>query len=418
MIDDPRLSKVQILINQKKYSEAGQILKDLLAEDANDIHYLSLLAEVNLQQDKLDTARTIIDNAIGLAPDVPHLFFIKARIALHGEKYDEAENLLKHCIALNPYEAHYFALLASIRLSRKQYQEALDLANKALEIDSENLPGLNTRSSALLKLNKVEESFQTIEGALREDPTNAYTHANYGWNLLEKGDHKKALMHFKEALKTDPNYSYAQSGMVEALKASNPVYRLFLKYAFWINNLTAKYQWAVIIGFYVGYRILRGLAQSNEALAPYLMPLTTGLAIIAFSTWIINPISNLFLRFNPYGKFLLDRKEKISSNFVAVSLLVFIAGISLYFILNDERFLGPGVFGLAMMLPLSVMLMPSKPKNMLLIYTIGMGLVGILAIAVTFSTGNVFNMLSTVFLVAFIAFQWVANFMMIKQSNK
>jgi Putative Zn-dependent protease, contains TPR repeats len=418
MIDDPRLARVQILMHQGKYAEAGQALRNLLAENPNDVHYLALMAEVQFQQDDHEAARRIIDNAIGLAPDWPHLFYIKARIALHGQHVDEAEGLLKQCISMDPHDAHFFALLAHIRLLRKQYQEALDLANQALELDAEHLLALNTRSTALLKLNKAEESFRTIEGALREDPTNAYTHANYGWSLLEKGDHKKALEHFKEALKTDPNYAYAQSGMVEALKAANPVYRLFLKYAFWIGNLTAKYQWAVIIGFYVAYRILNGLASSNEALAPYFAPLATGLAIIAFSTWVINPISNLFLRFNRYGQFLLDRKEKISSNFVAISLLIFIAGISLYCILADERYLAPGVFGLAMMLPLSVMLMPSKPKNMLLMYTIGMAVVGIVAIADTFATGNLINTWSSVFLVAFIVFQWVANFLMIKQSNR
>lgn len=418
MIDDPRLVQVQILISQKKYTEAGNILRSLLAEAPNDVHYLALLSEVCFQQDKLDEARSIISNAIGLAPDWPHLFYIKARIALHEEKFDEAESLLKQCISLDPNDADFFALLAHSRQVRKKYQEALELANKALEIDAEHLLALNTRSSALLKLNKVEESFQTIEGALREDPTNAYTHANYGWSLLEKGDHKKALQHFKESLKHDPNYAYAQSGMMEALKATNPVYRLFLKYAFFMGNLTAKYQWGVIIGFYVLYRILSGMASANPDLEPYITPITIALAIIAFSTWIINPISNLFLRFNRYGKFLLDSKEKISSNFVAGSLLICLAGIALYFIQDEERYLAPAVFGLAMMLPLSVMLTPSKPKNMLLFYTIGMGLVGILAIATTFTTGILVNTWSSVFLVAFIAFQWVANFLMIKRSNR
>ncbi len=309
-------------------------------------------------------------------------------------------------------------MLASIKLSRKQFEEALELANKALEIDAENLLGLNIRSTALIKLNKHEESFHTIEGALREDPNNAYTHANYGWGLLEKGDHKKAMEHFRESLKNDPNSGYAQSGMLEALKATNPVYRLFLKYSFFMSNLTAKYQWGVIIGFYVVFRILKSVATNNEALQPYLYPLLVALAVVAFSTWVLNPVSNLFLRFNTYGKLLLDKNEKTSSNFVAASMATFVIGILLYFILGDDKFLSVVVFGFAMMLPFSLMFSPTKYKHAFLIYAVAMSLIGLAAIVLTFFTGELFNMLSVIFIFGFVGFQWVANYLLIKEDNK
>lgn len=418
MSEEYRLLKVEILFQQQKFAEAQRMLSDLLSEDPNNIHFLSLLAEVYLQQDSFDKATTIINNAIGLSPDSSYLFYIKSRIAIQQEKLNEAEAHINQAISLDPYDANYFALLANIQLGRKQIEEALGSANKALEIDAENLLALNTRSTALIKLNRNEESFETIQGALRGDPNNAFTHANYGWGLLEKGDHKKALKHFKEALSKDPRSEYAQSGMMEALKASNPVYRIFLKYAFWMSNLTAKYQWGVIIGFYLVFRALNTLASSNEALQPYLIPLLVALALIAFSTWVITPISNLFLRFNKYGQLLLDKKQKASSNFVAVSFGAFIAGILLYFIFSDEKMLTIAVFGFAMMLPLGTMFSPSKNKNGLLIYTIALAVVGFLAIVLAFSSGNIFNLMTLVFVFGFVAFQWVANFMMIKEDNR
>lgn len=418
MAEDFRLHKVSILIQQRKYAEADRILKDLLAQEPNDIRYLSLLAEVNLQQDNYDVARKVIDNAIGLSPDSPHLFYIKTRIAIQQNKYDEAESLIHHATKLDPGDADYYALHAHIKLLRKKYEEALASANEALALDSEHVLALNTRSTALLKLNRAEESFGTIEGALREDPNNAYTHANYGWGLLEKGNHKKAMEHFREALKNDPNLDYAQAGMMQALKATNPVYRLFLRYAFWMGNLTAKYQWAVIIGFYIMMRILRAAASSNPSLEPYLFPLIVLLMLVAISTWVITPISNLFLRFNPYGKFLLDKKEKLSSNFVAASFGIFLVGIILYFALKDERYLPVAVYGFAMMLPLGVMFAPSKNKNALVLYTILLAVVGALAIATTFAGNSISETLTIIFVVAFIAFQWVANYFMIREDNR
>lgn len=418
MSEDHRISKVEILMEQKKYDEAEQILKDLLSQDSNNVDFIALLAELNLQQNRFDVAMRLIDMAIGLAPGTPYLLYIRARVALGREDFNQAENDLKTAIELDPNDGDNFAMLAHIRLQRKDFGEALTLADRALAIDSENLLALNTRGTALLKLNRHEDSFQTIRGALREDPTNAYTHANYGWNLLEKGDHKKALEHFSEALKNDPSYSYARAGMAEALKSSNPVYKLFLKYAFFMHNLTSRYQWAVIIGFYFGVRFLRKIAAANEALEPYLIPVVIILSIIAFSTWVIDPISNLFFRFNRYGQFLLEKHEKMSSNFVAVSLAVFVAGLLGYIFLSDERMIAVAAYGFAMMVPLSVVFAPSKNRVVILVYGIAMAVIGLVAIALTFSSGELYNPFSLIFIIGFVAFQWLANYFIIKESNK
>lgn len=417
MAQDHRLSKVEILIQQEKFAEAEGFLADLLREDPNNSNYLALLGEVYLQQGVLDKARAMVDNAIGWAPDAPYLFYLKGRIALQQERLDEAEELVGRAIEMDANDADYYALLASIKLSRKKFSAALELADRALGVDAENVLALNTRSTALNKLNRSAESFATIQGALREDPNNAYTHANYGWGLLEKGDRKKALEHFKEALQHNPNMEFAQAGILEALKAANPAYRLFLMYSFWMSKLTAKYQWGVIIGFYLAFRGLNALARNNEALAPFIIPLLIVLGVVAFSTWIISPVSNLFLRFNKYGKLLLSNKEKESSNFVALSLGVFALGLVLYFATSDQRFLPLAAFGFAMMLPFGTMFAPAKNKYGLLFYTLGLTLIGGLAVLSTFLSGVVFNTFSMLFVFGFVAFQWVANFMLIREDN-
>lgn len=411
------LQRAEILIQQRRYIEAEKILKEALNTDPNDLHTLVLLAETHIHLDQTEKAEHMVDTAIGIDPGSGYLFYMKARISLLKNKYDEAEAHFEQALHLDPANADYYAFWASIKLMRKQYDHALGLANQALEIDPENILGLNTRSTALLKLNKPEEAFQTIEGALREDPNNAYTHANYGWNLLERGDQKKALVHFGEALKNDPDNHQAQSGMMEALKANNLIYRLFLKYAFWIGNLTSKYQWGVIIGLYAGSRFLRIIANNNESLRPFINPLVALLAIIAFSTWIITPVSNLFLRFNKYGKHLLDKKEVMSSNFVAASFFVFLVGLSGLFAMGDDRFISIAAFGFAMMVPFSSMFTKTKYKHALVIYTAVMGLLGIAAITTTFSSGELFNDFTSLFGIGFIAFQFVANFLSIKKNN-
>ncbi|MBO9660978.1 MAG: hypothetical protein J7527_19300, partial [Chitinophagaceae bacterium] len=180
----------------------------------------------------------------------------------------------------------------------------------------------------------------------------------------------------------------------------------------------AKYQMGIIIGLYLAMRGLRSLANSNENLRPYLTPVIIILVLFAFSTWIITPVSNLFLRFNKYGQLLLSKKQKISSSLVALSLAVCLAGIAAYATLSDERYLAVAAFGLAMMVPYSVMFEGSRYKNALLIYTVSLAAIGLLSIAITFSTGELFHAISTVFILGFVAFQWIANFLMIGATNR
>ena len=130
--------------------------------------------------------------------------------------------------------------------------------------------------------------------------------------------------------------------------------------------------------------------------------------------WPSMPISNLFLRLNKYGQFLLDSNEKMSSNFVGLSLLTCLLGLILFFSLSDEKYLTIAAYGFAMMVPFSVMLSPSKYKYSLLIYAISMAIVGLVGIGIALNTGEIFNGFTTFFLIGFVVFQWVANLLMIR----
>lgn len=416
MSDHP-IIRAEILLGQKRYEEASKVLSGLLAQNPNDPHVLMMLSEVSLQQDQAREAEEVIEHAIRLAPDDDGLYYQKARIMLLQEKYDAAEVSLQEAITFNPQQPDYFALLSSIKIARKDFEAGLELANQALALDSENLHALNNRSKALLKLNRVDESTKTIEGALNKDPNNPQTHTTIGWNELERGDHKKAMNHFTEALKQNPNYSYAQAGMMEALKARYWVYRIFLKYVFWSGNLTKKYQWVFIIALYFGTRVLSRLAETIPVLAPYVNPIVLGLVIFALSTWITTPLSNLFLRFNFYGRHLLSRKQKMSSNLVAACLGVLLAGLTGWLLTDQEVYLGMMIYGFTMMIPCSAIFASSKHQLVLPVYTLTIGLLGIVALGYTATTGDLASPFATFFLIGILAFQVLANFLTIRESN-
>ncbi|MFY8021940.1 MAG: tetratricopeptide repeat protein [Bacteroidia bacterium] len=416
-MENRELERAQVLMSQGRWKEAESILGQCLVEMPEDTEVLSLMAAVKIQQDEFSEAERFIDQGISIDPSDDYLYYMKSRVKLISRQGELAEEWIRKAISLYPESAVYFGFLAFIQLQRKNYAEALETVNHALSINPEDLFALNTRTSILIKLNQKEDAFFTIEGALKEDPNNAYTHTNYGWNLLEHGDANKALEHFKEALKIDPNFELAQAGMAEALKARYFVYRWFMKFQFWMAKLSSKYQWGVILGFYFGTKVIRTLAASSETLAPFLNPLIFLLFIFAFSTWVMTPISNLFLRLNTFGKYLLSKEEKLSSNFVAVFCGLFLIGVGGMFLNTAEWFFALMVYGFTMMIPASGMFTKAKYKNIMLYIFIGLGLIGLTALIHTYQTGNLESDAGSIYLFGFIAYQWLANFLVIKQNN-
>jgi len=103
---------------------------------------------------------------------------------------------------------------------------------------------------------------------------------------------------------------------------------------------------------------------------------------------------------------------------VASSLALCVAGLLLYVMLSDEKFLTIAAFGFAIMVPLSVMFSPSKYKYALLIFTLVLAASGLCAIALTFSTGEIFNFMTPVFIFGFVIFQWVSNYFTIKEDSR
>src|SRR5690606_20020002 len=104
-------------------------------------------------------------------------------------------------------------------------------------------------------------------------------------------------------------------------------------------------------------------------------------------------------------------------NLTGICLLIFILGVSAYFILSDDRYLSIAGFGFMMMLPCGSMFTPSKQKYGLAICAAVMASVGCIAITTTFYSGETINMYSGIMVFMFVAYQWVANFLIIRESN-
>jgi Tfp pilus assembly protein PilF len=410
---DSLLERASQLIQHQRFSEAEIQIREALTTDPNNPGAIMLLAICKSESGAHAEAIELGKKAIGLEPDNDYHLYLTGLFLYRHDSMKEAEKMVNNAIAFNPQEAAYFALSGMIQLHHKSWAAALEQANAGLALDGENTMCLNIRSTAQLKLGMKEESFETVREALQQNPQDSFTHGNVGWGLLEHGDHQKALEHFREALKLNPHNEHAKAGLVEALKARYWFYRIFLRYNFWVSNMKNKGQWFLIIGLYVGVRILRVVADNNEAWAPFLIPVIYLYFAFAISTWLMEPLSNLFLRLNVYGRYALRAEEIRSSNFVGVALaLAILSGI---LALGGVSAMIPAVvYCLLMMIPLASMYNPRKESSqkILVIYTAVVGLMG--AIGVWQLAFNEEGIFAGLFLLGIVLYQWVANALMIR----
>lgn len=392
------------------------MLREYLAGFPADTNALTMMVQVKLDLREFEAAEGILKTIIGMDPDNDYLYYLHAKICLDTDRDKEAEAHIKHAISIDPQDADYYALHAAMFLDKKEFDAALERANEALAVDPEHVAALNLRTNALVKLGRKEEGFATIDKALERDAQNPYTHSNYGWAELERGDPKKALEHFRSALQIDSQFGNAKAGLVEALKARYLFYRLFLQYRFWLSRQKGKFQGALIIGLYIGYQIVLNLADDNPQLRPFLTPLIVLYISFALLTWIMEPLSNLFLRLNVYGRYALTEDEIKSSNIVGSSLALGLLGGVGYLISGDMRFVGVLFYGVSMMIPLSQYYggRTNKGRNALRAFAIGLGISGALALALAFAGAPLFNIISIVYLGGLFIYQWVAAYFALK----
>jgi tetratricopeptide (TPR) repeat protein len=350
-VSSPTFNRALLLYEQSRYDLAVPEFRQVLAQDPDHAMAHAFLSLCFAQTEQFKDATEEAQAAVRLAPDMGLGYCALAQAWFHRNYLREAEDAIHEAIRLEPDDPNYYSVLASIHLHNSKWQEALNAAEQGLQCDAEHVNCTNLRAVAMVKLGRKKEAGLTIGSALAKNPEDSFTHANQGWTYLERADYAKALEHFRESLRLDPTNEWARQGIVEALKAKNPVYGLMLRYFLWMAKLPPKTQWMFILGFYFGRKVLGAISEQNPSLRPIILPILILSGAFVIMTWIADPLFNTFLRFNRFGRLALSREQTVASNLiggaVVLSLLCF-AGI---FIFRDGRFVLAGILTGLMVLP-------------------------------------------------------------------
>jgi len=404
-------AQAELLLQRARYKDAEALLRRALAEDPTDAQAHTLLAFALLYQGRETDALLEAQAAVRFAPDDPSGHYAGAIILTEMEKYSEALSAIRSAIRLVPEMPRYHAVMGNIYLRQREWQKALDAAETGLRFDSENIQCNNIRAMALVKLGRQAEAGQSLESILALNPENPMTHANQGWALLHGGHHEQALEHFREALRLNPQLSWAREGVVEALKARNPIYWVMLRYFLWMSRLGGGTRWGLILGVYFLNRLASGAALQYPGLAPIFVPLNILYTLFVFLSWTARPLFNLLLRFNRMGRLALSDEDITASNWVAVCLAAAVASLGAGVLLGQFLFLTTALNMLMLVVPVaSLFNFPAGKRRWFLIaYTVILALLAIGGLLLRLNGVALGAQLSEAFFWGWILYSWIAN---------
>jgi tetratricopeptide (TPR) repeat protein len=381
------IERGSILYQTGRHEAAELEFRAALVDEPSNALAHAMIGLCLVQQKKYAEATEEAQQAVALRPDWSFGYYAMAAIFYARERLKEAAAAIGRAIELDPFNPSHHGILAEIRLKQRDWKAALAAADAGLAIEPEHAACINARGVALVNLGRREEASQTIAGALQNNPHNATTHANQGWALLHAGDYKAALEHFREALRIDPESRWAKSGIVEALKARNPIYRAMLKYFLFMSRMGRQVQWGIIVGGYIAFNLLRQAADSNPQLSPWVTPILIAYGVFAVLTWLAAPLFNLMLRIDRFGRYALSRDQRVCSNWIGSCLAIAIALAITAWIKHDVSYVLYGVLIAVLAIPLSAVFGCPRgwPRWAMSAYTAGLMIFVVIVIARLFT---------------------------------
>lgn len=317
---DARTSLMELLA-ERRLPEAERQLRRMLIADPGDVPTRALRALLLTELERLDEATGEARRAVADDPELAYAQWVLGCVLAACGRFAEAVPVARRAVGLAPADPDHHCLLARCHAGAGSWPAAQDAAERGLALDPEHTGCANLRALALQRTGRPADADQAFVDALSLDTANAFARAGRGWMALRQGHGPRAaLPHFQHALEIDPGSAWARDGLMAALKARNPVYRTLLRYFLWMNSLTPRARWAIILGGILGFNLLRRVSRAQPELMPFLLPFMGAYGVFVLLTWTADPLFDFLLRFDTVGRTLVPPDRRAASLWVVATL--------------------------------------------------------------------------------------------------
>jgi tetratricopeptide (TPR) repeat protein len=167
-----RVTLAKALLNAGRHSEATEVLERLVnapdLRDRADLH--NMLGECYMKLEKYRDARACFETASNLQPQNGVYLIGLARASLEAGDIRRAEIAVRKALAMQPTDGQANLLLGYVRMEQEKFPEALAAFRRSVAADSRDTVALCMVGVVLEKLGRRDEAASSYSAALAVKP--------------------------------------------------------------------------------------------------------------------------------------------------------------------------------------------------------------------------------------------------------
>lgn len=182
---DKLMNQLQEAIQKQDDRNIAIYSRELLIRSPSDISALNALALYYFKRGQFETAKTLLNKAISVEPQVSLLYSNLGFIVQSQGQDDEATQLYRQSLKIDPLNAIAAANIGSIYLKRKDYQKAKVAFEIAVEKGQRDWKTLSNYGVALTALGNYELAYSQLKSATSQQSQNLEVNLNLAILLIE-----------------------------------------------------------------------------------------------------------------------------------------------------------------------------------------------------------------------------------------
>jgi tetratricopeptide (TPR) repeat protein len=227
---DPELKLAQsaALVSAGKLADARTCVDEVLADNPNNLHALSMGADLARFDGDQKARRSYLDRALAVAPKDPSVLTSWGEYYIDIKDWNRAESSFRNALTASPRSADASLGLGRALYRQGKYAEAETQLTKAIELEPASPLAYSDRSKARYQQGKYAEAETDLDTAISKAPDEAWLYIDRGRFRLDKEEFAGAESDFARAIVLEPDYFlpyalrggiYEESGKDEAALA-------------------------------------------------------------------------------------------------------------------------------------------------------------------------------------------------------
>ena len=207
---EPKLSEastaaINLLIANNQYDDAIAVAKDAIASNPRKAYNYSQLAQIYIQQWRLQEAAKELKKAISLEPDNTQYYRQLAFILQKEGRLEEAIDIQKSAIVHSSDKSADLVQLAALQLENKEQDAATVSLNQAIEANPENILAISELTRLSIQTGKFDDLLSELNKSASKFPKNELIKLHLGDAYAAAQQPDKAIEAYKEAANLNSN---------------------------------------------------------------------------------------------------------------------------------------------------------------------------------------------------------------------